>query len=276
MAGNYPDVPGNRIPYDRDGTAVFLNPSMTTAATAAQVQGLNSEAPYLIGRNFNATALTLLLPRPLDLVGLMVGYGGGYMQDTNAAVMVSSDTTNGVDGTWRSVTVTAHNVAVVVFRTGISAVSEASVIGIRVTYSTGDYYYVANLHVYGSPSTTPTNNLVLYDPTSDARVGGAYFDFGDVPQTTTADKLFRVHNNSATQTASTITISCETLTDTTPSVPPQFTFSTDGVTFASTVTLASLAPGTTSSTITVRRTTPSNAVLSLWWARIVASAASWV
>jgi hypothetical protein len=124
-------------------------------------------------------------------------------------------------------------------------------------------------------STTPDDNLVLYDSASDERVGAAYFDFGDVRQTSSADKQFRVHNNSVAQTASTITISCETLTDTTPSVPPQFTFSTDGTTFSATVTIASLAPGATSSALTVRRVTPSNATLSLWWARIVASAGSW-
>jgi hypothetical protein len=287
MAGSYPDVPSNRIPYDRDGTQVYACNSVfdsVTLFTQAQMQVMNDDNYDTGMSDLSGTKtspyVALLFPAPMDLVGLysVAGYSHGYSIYHANKVFTSTDTTNCVDGTWTEVadfelsgwfSPTKPDI-----RNSIRTSSVLGVKGLRL-WTSQSQYDVSLLHIYGTPSAVPGDNLVLYDPVNDARVGGAYFDFGNVPQTSSADKQFRIHNNSSTETASAITVSCETLTDTTPSVPPQFTFSTDGTTFDTTATIASLAPGATSSTIIVRRTTPSNAVLSLWWTRIVASAGSW-
>jgi hypothetical protein len=65
------------------------------------------------------------------------------------------------------------------------------------------------------------------------------------------------------------------MTDTTPTVVGQHMLSTDGTTFTSTITIPDLAPGAISGVLTLRRTTPSDAVLSVWDLRLSAVAASW-
>lgn len=131
------------------------------------------------------------------------------------------------------------------------------------------------LHIYGKPSTGENDDrLELWHPTLDQRVGAAYFDEGNVPRGSTADLPFRLKNRSSTYTANTITVSIEAATDTSPSVPGQHTFSNGG-SYAATTSVSSIAPGAISGTLTLRRITPTNAVLSVWVARIKAVPASW-
>jgi hypothetical protein len=128
-----------------------------------------------------------------------------------------------------------------------------------------------NVHLYGEPAPGENpNRLALWHPTLDQRVTPAYFDWGNVPRSSSADRLFRVKNVSSTLTASSVRVAMEALTDTTPSVPGQHSISSDGTTFLAQVNIGSLSPGAISGPLTLRRVIPSNAVLSLWSFRVFA------
>lgn len=279
MAGNYPDVPGNRIPYDRDGTqVVWLNQNYTAVGgttSQAKMTALNSEGLAMTspgGSYPNNPGTAFLFPVPMDIVGGLVLCEGGY---NASAFQSSTDTTNGLDGTWTTATAlgSTAGTSLVALRNNITSCSLTGIIGFRFKQLYNRYYAI---HLYGQPSTGQTlNNLVIYDVTQPQRVGGAYFDFGDVPRGSVHDKLFRVKNVSATETAYSVTLGIETLTDASPSFAGQHTLSTDGVTFAATASIGDLAPGAISGQITLRQTLLTNAALSLWWARVHADADHW-
>ena len=103
---------------------------------------------------------------------------------------------------------------------------------------------------------------------------GTHIDWGDTVRGTSADRTFRVKNNSATLTANSIQLSTTVLTNTTPSLVNQFEYS-DGGAFAQTLDIGNLAPGAISPLITVRRNTDISATLSVWTARIDIEPTSW-
>jgi hypothetical protein len=75
--------------------------------------------------------------------------------------------------------------------------------------------------------------------------------------------------------ANTVTVSVDAPTDAAPSVAAQHTLSDDGVNFSSSLNLGNLAADAISGVLTLRRTTPSNAAIGPWTARLLAQAASW-
>lgn len=284
MAGSYSDVPGHRMAYDRDGTAAFLigtNGAVAQKSASALTGGNDESLSTVIDNEPNSTdtglrRFGLIFPELRDVAGITL-MGDNYNGWGN--VETSPDTTNGLDGTWTSrgsagSFVTSHNV--ISMRTGIVAVSWVGTKGIRVGYYGGpnDQRW-PTMHVYGSPAAgQAASRLRFWHPTLDQEVGGAYFDWGDTPRNAVITKTFRVKNPS-TQTAHDVTLTTEALTDTTPTNVSQHAYSLDGVTFSSSLNIGNIAPGAISPVVTVRRQVPADAALSLWWARIVASAQSW-
>jgi hypothetical protein len=130
------------------------------------------------------------------------------------------------------------------------------------------------LHLYGSPSSAP-DRLRIWHPSLDQEVGGAYFDWGNVPRGAVLQRQFRVKNGRSL-TAKSVSLSVEALTEASPAVVPMYAFSLDGATWSSSLVLGDLAPGATSAVVTVRFTCDPTAQLGLWTQRIVATAAQWV
>ena len=290
MAGNYPDVPGPRMAYDRDGTVVTnsARPSGTTSVlTPAQVSVMNNEDAneYVIWNTSDGTNLMAwLFPELRDVVGYRLQGGREYVNI--GPLETSVDTTNGLDGAWTLVNssstwVRSTNANPVVnkedLRSNILPVNIVGTKAIRFTVGTFGTRFFSAVHLYGKPSAGQNpDRLQIWHPTLNQEVGGAHFDWGDAARATSADRTFRIKNNSATLTANTVIVSTEAPTDTTPSVPAQHSLekvSAPG--FTATVQIPSLAPGAISEIITVRRVTPSNAAVALWWARMLASAATW-
>lgn len=290
MAGNYPDVPGNRWAYDRDGTKVVvldpLQASVVYEMTTADMERLNSEDPSEIGylsSSFNTAVLVaVIFPELRDIVGYYANYYADWSTGTPggvAALRTSVDTTNGIDGTW--VTEDPAWTDGVPSQVGMRTIESISLTGKKaILFATGGgsgagRNGIRKIHLFGTvPLTESPDRLVLWHPTLDQPVGPAYFDWGNVPRGSTADRTFRVKNNSASLQANDITVTMEALTDTSPTVVGQHTFSEDGLSFGAILNIGNLAPGAISNVLTVRRITPSNATLSLWWTRIVAEAAS--
>lgn len=282
MAGNYPDAPSNRMLLDRDGTQMYKidSSNVVTQLNSTQVAQVNDETDggYQLTAQGQVAKLVIFFPELRDLAGYyFTGGTGGNAAAT--AVETSTNTTNGIDGTWTSLTLASYSEAVSPnFRSKIQSVSRLGIRAIRFTcqspaISFGNY---PTVHLYGNPSSGENpDRLAIWHPTSDAHITGAYYDWGDVPRSSSADRTCRVKNLSASLTANSIQVSFDALTDTTPSVPGQFTISDDNVTFLATINIGNLSPGGISPVLYVRRNTPADAGLSVWEPRIIAQATTW-
>jgi hypothetical protein len=283
MAGNYPDAPSWRMAYDRDGTQVF---KITAAGaisqlTSAELIAMNNEGEdgfTAVNYNGGSGSLVFIFPESRDLdafLSIRGGYGPNGM-----TVSVSSNTTNGLDGTWTTIS-TAMPLGVVVKPSYRTAIVSTTALGIKavkfgaIASGANDWVPTA-LHLFGEPvpGANP-NRLELWHPTLDEKLPPAYFDWGDVPRSSSADRTFRVKNLSSSMTAGAVRVAMESLTDTTPSVPAQHTISYGGGSFLAQVNIGDLAPGAISGVVTLRRVTPSNAVLSLWSFRVFAESTAW-
>jgi hypothetical protein len=266
---------------DKDGTLMYyINTANSfSALTNAQVISLNDETntAYAPGGG----TIVAIFPELRDINGYYLlnndntgrGAAGGWN-----SIQVSTDTTNGLDGTWVTI---ATNVALggasnvnPAYRTSITATTQTGVKALRGYAAAGGNYTA--FHVYGKPSTGQNpNRLALWHPTLDQEIGGAYFDWGNVPQNTIADRQFRVKNLSSTLTANNINLSLDALSDTTPTTVSQHLFSPDGTTFSGTLAIGNLAPSSISGVLTLRRNISNAATLSIWALRINANASSW-
>lgn len=279
MAGTYPDVPGHRMAYDRDGSAgaIVETSGGVTSLSGGDMVTINDEASGYVAMSPSTKSLAIIFPELRDVVG----YAAVYESTDGSApstVYTSVDTTNGYDGTWVNRGTFVNTTIGAGLRT-IQSVTWSGIKAVRFHGAGGNFggsnRFLA-IHVFGTPASGQNpNRLRLWHPTLDQEITGAYFDWGDVPRSTALTKQFRVKNNSSTLTANSVALTREALTDTSPTNVSAHEFSTDGVNYAGTVNIGNLAPGAISSVLTMRRTTPSTAVLSLWWARIVASASSW-
>lgn len=277
MAGNYPDVPAPRMAFDRDGSlGAVLAGGVVTPQDASWLQTLNNENEDSIGR---PGYVIIIFPELRDIKGY---FFAGYIIDDAfgdwGPIQTSVDTTTGLDGTWvtqESVPAPGLGTWAVVpdYRTRIHTVDWPGVKAVRVYAYNGYDMQLRAWHLYGNVHAGETpDRLRLWHPTLDEEVGGAYFDWGNVPQNSTQTRPFRIKNNSSTLTAHGVIVGFDVLTD--AGVPDVFTLS-DGGAYGSSVTISSLAPGAISGTLSLKRTTPLTATLSIWVHRIVAQAASW-
>lgn len=300
MAGNYSDVPAPRMAYDSDGTTIWFwrsdNASLSELSSG-NLQTLNNEGNNIVsfsnGANYSSYWLGWFFPEQRNITAYWIRVsssdGAGSMRAFRpGAIYTSADTTNGIDGTWTNQGNWAYDrrstAVSPAYRTNIDSVSVSNVKAVRLHWSQDDWYdsfYWANVHWYGNVAAGEApDRLRAWHPTLDeplddnTSADGAWLDFGDAARGTSMDKSFRIKNNSSTLTANSVSITNSALTDATPSVPPQFTFS-DGGSFNTSLNIGDLGPGAISSVITIRRTTPSNAALSLWTTKVTCDPASW-
>lgn len=287
MAGNYADVPGHRFVMDRDGTQMYasLSGGAFSQLSSGQVQAFNKDAydgtSAVWPANASGHKHLIYFPEPRNLSGFFWACGNNQM--TVNSIEWSANTTNGSDGTWNTIAGAAINFVNPVaptYRTGIISVSLSGVRAIRMTFGISALWFGAGAafvtHLYGEiPTTGSPTRLAVWHPTNDEPISGAYLDWGDSPRSSSADRTFRVKNLSGTLTANTITVSCDSLTDSSPSVAGSHFLSDDGTTFTATESIAALAPGAISSVLTLRRVLASNAPLGVWAPRVHAVASSW-
>lgn len=295
MAGNFPDAPGHRMVLDKDGTQFYKVSvaNVISQLTAGDISAMSDESDTTaypsaltgFADGFGDSSLLVYFPELRDVVGFFLVIGNN---SPIANIYSSPNTTNGLDGDWDLVTaglVVGTNIHQVPtspgFRDEIAAISAAGVRALKFTFtrtgsSATNINAIYTLHLYGDRVAGQNpNRLELWHPTLDEKIGPAYFDWGNVPRSSSQDKTFRVKNISPTLTANSVNLTFNALTDTTPSVPAQHTLSPDASTFTGSLNIGTLAPGAMSSVLTMRRITPSNATLGLWSARILAEAASW-
>ena len=276
MAGNYPDPPGPRISYDADGTTLYiLDSSLSTATPQANSVNitLNDDDPtgtslYLASGQY----LLFLFPQAMDIT-----HWSRSGSTTTLNVEYSTNSTNGIDGTWASVAVPSPSASRAELRTNTVAVGMVGVVAFRVQRPPSANMYHYSLHLYGKPSAT-TNRLEFWHPTLDQPLSDtpAAYDYGNIVRGSgPVTKQFRIKNLSTTLTANTITIGCEAISDASPTFVSQTNFSYNGGSFATTASIATLAPTAISNVVTARLTTTTSTALSLWSQRYYAEANNW-
>lgn len=291
MAGSYADVPGSRIPYNTNGSTVEkLNSDATSYISTFSQSDMdkfaNDDSDIVI-TTYNYVAV--LFPHAFTLEGAFVRgtrqVGSGTAYQSNFGV--STDTTNGIDGTWTAVTEMVNTDGF--SRGGYSATAIRNelrdftsaftgVVGIRFFGgATSASAWVYNLHLYGRPdSGVNQDSLRLWDPSSDVEItDGAYFDWDDQPQYGVLTKTFRIKNISGTLTANTVAIATENTSTNTPTFSSQFEYKVGAGAYGSTASLGNLSPGSISSVVTCKLDLTTPAALSLHWARANVTAASW-
>ena len=276
MAGSYPDVPGARIAYDRDGStgARISNTNAVTSLTAGEVNNMNDEDADSTTMG-DTGRLAIFFPVPMTLVGCF------HAGSSTITTEISSNTTNGVDGTWTTFRAGVANAGISpTYRSSIFTAGAPStgVKSIRFTTSSSSAGAAMNAaHVYGYPDSN-SDRLEFWHPTLDQplRNTPAYFDYGDVSRSAAnIERDFRIKNLSTSLTANTITVGREAPTDTSPTYVSQTEFRYNGGSYGSTASLGSLAPNTISNVFTAKFDISATAVLSVWAQRYFADAVSW-
>jgi hypothetical protein len=281
MAGSYPDVPGYRFAYDVDGTVVafYSNTGDTFNLSSSEVRVLNDDdivTEALSSGSITGSGRTRLLvfffPEPRSITGVLANLL------TSMPLQWSSDSTDGLDGTWTAVPgFSSYNSTALKtnLRTQIFSVSLDNVTAIRLGNAANNYSQIfRNFHIYGTISPANGADRLRVVDVSNNDIA-AQLDFGNLKQRATSTKQFKIINNSLSQTANNITVNLEAATDATPSLIGQYQISTDNIAFANAVNIGTLAPGAESGTLYVRMNPANNAMLSVWSARIIAHPTSW-
>lgn len=287
MAGNYADAPSWRMAYDRDGTQVFtLAGGVATPIAAATIQAMNKEDGVgwdASPGGWSTTSFLWIFPEHRDIDAITLFHVGNAAINV-LSVQTSTDTTNGVDGTWTTQTVpTVQNAWKPNYRTGIQQRTWLGVKALKINIQMAENNYYGDrmrigCHLYGEPVPGEnTDRLEIWHPTLDQRVGPAYFDMGDTPRGSTGDLTFRVKNISTAKTALSCRVAMDALTDTTPTVLSQEALSLDGSSWTAQVNVGDLGPGVISQIVTLRRTLVDTAMLGTWSFRVFSeSTSAWV
>lgn len=253
MAGAYPDQPSYRMAYHRDGTQIF-NMSTGMNLTQGNLNTLNSEAGNSV---VTSNQVCVIFPELRDLDAIWLNGNTG-----SVATQVSTDTTNGTDGTWTtgptvSVTADTANPLGAGWRSSIASSTAFGIRAIRFTVVN-----LRNIHLYGEISPTVTEDRIeFWHPTADQKISVNALDWGNCPRQSTGQVSFRLKNLSPALTANGIIVAGSALTDTTPSVPAQHFLSKDASLWTATVNAGAIPPLGMSPVLYLRRVTPSNAVL---------------
>jgi hypothetical protein len=281
MAGNYPDVPGFRFEYDRDGSVVMWDGTAT--ATLGQMQAANDEGWGNSGINAQSY-FGVAWPELRDLTGICLVNQYGVTTSDEYQLKISTNTTNSTDGTWTILRNVPANVLSI--DPGVPDFCRRNIVPITgATNIRGIQLWVINyrggtntgtIHVYGTwPSTQNPDRLILCNGSGAEVTNGAYFDFGDAPRSTQATIPFRIKNHSSAFTANSITVSFECLSNTTPSLLTQFDFSTNGgASYVTSQNIGNLGPGATTPQYLLRRNTAAGAATGPWQLRLLAIPAS--
>lgn len=268
----YPTVPGRKFSYDVGGGSVYYAYSATgllTPLTTEQMSKLNgttNTTPVISRDVYNVEGTIVVyvfLPHRFIVSGLasmhkVVPTQSGY----SITVSGSTNSTNGLDGTWLSATLPNGNIPAAMldddsWRDSIQpcSFSEAvRVIRVKYTsnYDANSYHraFLYALHIYGMNATGEVANDLLF--LDDDATGDPEFirdlDFGDRPEGTTTTHRIKIYNSSTTKTANGITLSL---------IDQNYTFSMDeGATWVTGATISTLAPSTASSSILIKDTVP--------------------
>ena len=274
----YPVPTLHRMPWDVDGSVVVRDDAGSLSTPSAAFMNSESWSTYLpVGNPYSC--LVLIFPEVRSVSGFFLG-ASGINSASFLTFQYSLDTTNGHDGTWTSTGVVpvVQNVTTdrTYYRSRIQTVSVTQAKAVRV--QAGNFFplNIMQFHVYGSVYSGNPDRLELWDASGTTRMSPGSWDFGDMARSASSDVLFRVKNLSPSLSATSVVVSVGAATDPSPSFASEFLLSPDGVTFTSSVNVGTIAPGATSSQVTLRRVSSSTSALGPWAGRVTAIPAAMV
>lgn len=282
MSGLYPDVPDARIPYDVDGTVVanITAGNVVTVLSGGEPALLNNEDGSDTLETNQGGSVLWLFPNLMDIEGFFLDMHNGN-DDHPSSVTWSADTTNGIDGTWATLsTNTVPQTTVPNYRTNIRVAAQAGVKGLKFNNTgSGGFWRYFTVHLYGHPSTS-TDRLEFWHPTLDQPLYDtpAFLDWAEVQRGTIAPPVrdVRLKNLAATLVAHDIVVSHDTLTDPGSNFKNAHWFSDDGgSTYTSNVSISLLAAGEISGIIKVKYAPQITDALSLHAGRLITTTGSW-
>lgn len=294
MAGSYPDAPGRKMNTYGDGT-VLLRSTVedVSSGQVAHAAGILTEFTGLAGHlelvdhdqasatdwgqnGAHTRGQIYLFPELRDIDGVYVNttaYNEGK-------IATSTDTTNGIDGTWSNESITIgdfeHTGAEVPgYRNEIYVFSAPAVrcLYVRCT-KTGatfsSYFRATELYGTIAAGQTPDRVLFINDGT-----GLEYIipqDYGDIPRGSSRDITIRTKNNSGTLIANTIDVSRTNL-ESLQNSSGWYTMD-NGSGFSSSFQISSLGAGAEDSW-TLRQNIPDSTTPGLYEAWLKAVVGSW-
>jgi hypothetical protein len=269
MAASYPmNLSGKQFLFDTDGTygqILNSNRSFKQELTASQLR--NTCDWNLVGTNGYYVLVdypvsqniywNLLFPQPRTITNFSMNYDL-YVANLNIDFRYSTNTVNGTDGTWTSI---SNGTLVTQFKktteskmrmpeaigpfTNVKGVEFNLVASPQAGVNDG-YIYMYCFNLFGQY--TP-NGLEYWDATLNQPLNPNTFNFGDVARGAVYIQSFRLKNNNAQQ-ANNVVVSAAT-----PSagdMQPELQFKTSG-SYATSVTLTSIDIGAISEVITIKR-----------------------
>jgi hypothetical protein len=284
MAGQYPDVPGVRIPYHVDGSLVKVATSDASAVITGTWTNISNNDVASLNDGNSATGwapnvtshhiLSFALPYSVQFTGHNLILNA--TQPAHNAIdnlYYSKDTTDGTDGTWTSIAHEADtNYTSAVSLRSFTSVNIVDVKGFRVLFRRQTLYELSLIDIAFYGLWTPTT-LAAWHPTQDQQINGAHLDFGNILLgTTPAARQFRIKNGTGS-TANSVLVSVPVGA---PNIVANLKFSLDGSTYTSSVTIPTIVSGGISPPIYVRRTVLAGEVPnSVGSVPIVFTASSW-
>ncbi len=279
-AGSYTDAPNRRVAWDDDGSLLLWlgngQPMVERDATVREIVNNETNAAAAVSVDNVVGDIIIIFPELREFNGFFFSKIG--TPATYGALDTSTDTTNGVDGTWVERDANFPDPILVtpdVWRTSITSHAVSNVRGIRMHKTgtnNGDDFSVRAIHIYGEISASETPDRLLWIDNDDDLEFSKPQDYGDVPRGSASDHVVYLTNNSASLAANTVLVTAE---DFHLGAAAWYTFD-DGTGFAATKTLASSIAATADSPdITIRRIIPDAEVLGLHEARAYVNVGSW-
>jgi hypothetical protein len=267
----YPTLPGRKFDYDVGGGSVYYGNDVneiTTALTTERMAELNNidNVNIVMQKSVYSTTgiltVWVFLPEKYVVAGLGMLHNLGSLGGAGVTVAGSTDSTNGLDGTWINATLPNGAIPKIMmdtdqWRDGIQPCTFFETIKVlRLRYSGGyesakySNVNIYALHIYGvkAEGEIPDDILFLDDDASGDPEFIRDLDFGDRPEGTTVTHRIKLLNSSTTKIANNLTLSL---------IDVDFNFSMDeGVSWVTGATITSLAPQGVSSSILIKNTIP--------------------
>jgi len=260
---SYAAIAARRMPYDIDGTEVGIRTSggPDYDVPGGIAQGIGSWLDSTSKSNLNKTdrsqtwgggyckpiVLWFFFPESREIMNIGFQTTGDYPISQGFTIQGSSDSTNGLDGTWETATFTfpGGSIAADTWRNKIFAISfsgPVKVLRVATNNPGNAWAAICGLHIYGQKAAGQTPDDVIFC-TSDGTEITSLNDWGDCPEGTTAYGVFYLKNNS-TKTANGLNIQLN---------HTDFMISTDQANWKAVIDIASLSPGAISQPIYIRR-----------------------
>lgn len=294
--GLYRDPPNRRMAYDEDGSlSLRVNPDGSiTQLSNAQARDQNTEA-YVSTYGYDSIGqagpyFTLVFPELRDVShswGNLNGNASYPVSSDSGTYQSSTNTTNGLDGTWTNLSPYTHLYEATnpAFRTGMVAVGSSGSKGFRFKGRTASIYAgvgYCQWHVYGNKSAGQTPHRIDFCDSGGSELL-IDFDYGDQPRS--SDRIWSpsttynqssalyLKNRSSTKQATSVDVTFEVITSDFSNFE---TVSKDNITFGTIASYATINPLAIVGPIYVKHSPTVAATLGLKVGRLQVTVGTWL